>query len=56
MKDGATNIFTVSSDYVGKILNPVVGKAKEYGEGISNKVDQSDNKTFKYVKGSFYFI
>lgn len=50
LKSSTSNIITVGSEYVGKILNPVVTKAKEYGDDISNKINQSNNKTVKYVK------
>ena len=51
IKTGTVNMFNVSSEYACKILNPVVTKAKQYSEDITKKINESDNKTVKYVKG-----
>ena len=52
MKEGTCNFININAVIAGKILNPVVTKAKEYSTEIEDKINRSNNQTFKYAKGS----
>jgi len=55
-KEGTSNFINVSAEIAGKILNPVVSKAKEYSTEIEEKINRSNNQTFKYAKGNRLLI
>lgn len=51
-KEGTTKFFKVSSEYVSAVLDPVIVKGKEVVGHIGEKIDSSDNKGVKYLKGT----
>lgn len=51
LKENTSNIIHISSEYAGKILNPVLAKTKEYSQEIEDKINHSENHTVKYFTG-----
>lgn len=51
IKNGTGKFFTVSSQYISAVLDPVVAKGKEVVGNIGEKIDQSPNENVKYLKG-----
>lgn len=50
MKDGAKKTMTVTTSFVEKIMSPVVSFCSKQVDDLSKKIDESDNKTLKYMK------
>jgi hypothetical protein len=41
LKNGTKKLFTVSSEYVSAVVDPVIAKGKEVAGSIGNKIDNS---------------
>ena len=56
LKEGTNKAITVGGEYLSAILNPVVTKGKEWGKGIGEKIEKSENENVQYAKGIYFHL
>lgn len=51
VKAGAGKVFEVSCKVVSAVVDPALNKVKQLNGKLCEKIDRSDNKTLRYLKG-----
>jgi hypothetical protein len=51
VKSGGSKVFNFSSKVLSTIIDPVLGKAKQLNRKLCEKIDNSDYRALRYLKG-----